>query len=32
LFSAFVGKLFYANGDKYDGDWSNDMKNGEGIV
>lgn len=25
-----VGTLVYANGDKYDGDWSEDKKEGEG--
>lgn len=29
--SLIVGTQYYANGDKYEGDWSNDMRNGEGI-
>lgn len=28
----WVGVYYYANGDKYDGDWKNDKINGEGSV
>jgi hypothetical protein len=28
----FLGTMFYVGGDKYEGKWSNDKKNGKGKI
>jgi len=30
--SLSVGEFYYPNGEKYEGDWKNDMRNGRGTL
>ena len=30
IFQKIIGTYYYANGDKYEGDWENDMRIGDG--
>jgi len=30
LFTAFIGKFFYNNGERYEGEWIDEKKNGQG--